>query len=48
MALQTYFRATTNFTYDTRVAPSRSDDAVWDFLQSTQRVLRPVRHRRWR
>ncbi|WP_421733351.1 transglutaminaseTgpA domain-containing protein [Cellulomonas sp.] len=36
MALQTYFRATTNFTYDTRVAPSRSDDAVWDFLQSTR------------
>ncbi|MET0789017.1 MAG: DUF3488 and transglutaminase-like domain-containing protein [Cellulomonas sp.] len=34
MALQTYFRATTNFTYDTRVAPSRSDDAVWDFVQS--------------
>jgi hypothetical protein len=34
MALQTYFRATTNFTYDIRVAPSRSDDAVWDFLQS--------------
>lgn len=36
MALQTYFRATTNFTYDTKVAPSRSDDAVWDFLQSTR------------
>ncbi|MEZ0449454.1 transglutaminase TgpA family protein [Cellulomonas sp. ICMP 17802] len=36
MALQTYFRATSNFTYDTRVAPSRSDDAVWDFLQSTR------------
>jgi transglutaminase-like putative cysteine protease len=36
MALQTYFRATTNFTYDTRVAPSRSDDTVWDFLQSTR------------
>ena len=36
MALQTYFRATTNFTYDTRVAPSRSDDAVWDFVQSTR------------
>ncbi|MBO3103104.1 transglutaminase TgpA family protein [Cellulomonas fengjieae] len=34
MALQTYFRATTNFTYDTRVAPSQSDDAVWDFVQS--------------
>lgn len=36
MALQTYFRATSNFTYDTRVAPSRSDDAVWDFLQSAR------------
>ncbi|WP_146926161.1 transglutaminase family protein [Cellulomonas xylanilytica] len=36
MALQTFFRATTNFTYDTRVAPSRSDDAVWDFMQSTR------------
>ncbi|WP_456786406.1 transglutaminase family protein [Cellulomonas sp. P5_C5] len=36
MALQTYFRATTNFTYDTRVAPSRSDDAVWDFVQSAR------------
>ncbi len=36
MALQTFFRATTNFTYDTKVAPSQSDDAVWDFLQSTR------------
>lgn len=35
MALQTYFHATTNFTYDTHVAPARTDDAVWDFLQST-------------
>jgi hypothetical protein len=35
MALQTFFHATSNFTYDTHVAPSRSDDAVWDFLQST-------------
>jgi len=34
MDLQSYFRATTNFTYDTRVAPARSTDAVWDFLQS--------------
>ena len=34
MALQTYFRATTNFTYDIRVPPSRSDDTVWNFLQS--------------
>ncbi|WP_147572853.1 transglutaminaseTgpA domain-containing protein [Cellulomonas massiliensis] len=34
MNLQTYLRSTTNFTYDTRVAPSRSGDAVWDFLQS--------------
>lgn len=34
MALQSYFRAGTNFTYDTRIAPARSEDAVWDFLQS--------------
>lgn len=34
MALQSYFRAGTNFTYDTRIAPARSQDAVWDFLQS--------------
>lgn len=34
MALQAYFRAQTNFTYDTRVAPARTQDAVWDFLQS--------------
>lgn len=36
MDLQSFFHATTNFTYDTHVAPSRSDDAVWDFLQSTR------------
>ena len=35
MALQTFFHATSNFTYDTHVAPARSDDAVWDFIQST-------------
>ena len=35
MALQTYFRSTANFTYDVRVAPARTDDAVWDFLQDT-------------
>ncbi|WP_028046945.1 DUF3488 and transglutaminase-like domain-containing protein [Cellulomonas sp. URHE0023] len=35
MDLQGFFHATSNFTYDTHVAPSRSDDAVWDFLQST-------------
>lgn len=34
MALQSYFRAGTNFTYDTRIAPARTEDAVWDFLQS--------------
>ncbi|MDC7121304.1 DUF3488 and transglutaminase-like domain-containing protein [Cellulomonas fimi] len=34
MALQSYFRAATNFTYDTRIAPARTEDAVWDFLQS--------------
>ena len=33
MALQTYLRSTTNFTYDTRVAPATTSDAVWDFLQ---------------
>ena len=36
MALQTFFRATSNFTYDTRVAPSRTNDTVWDFLRSTR------------
>ena len=35
MALQTYFRSAANFTYDARVAPAQSDDAVWDFLQDT-------------
>ncbi|WP_426595346.1 transglutaminase TgpA family protein [Cellulomonas sp. McL0617] len=35
MDLQQFFHSTANFTYDTHVAPSRSDDAVWDFLQST-------------
>jgi len=35
MDLQTYLRSTTNFTYDVRVAPAKSDDAVWDFLQDT-------------
>jgi transglutaminase-like putative cysteine protease len=33
MDLQTYLRSTANFTYDVRVAPASSDDAVWDFLQ---------------
>jgi len=33
MSLQSYLRASSNFTYDTRVAPARTDDAVWDFLQ---------------
>jgi transglutaminase-like putative cysteine protease len=34
LALQTYFRDGRNFTYDTRIAPARTDDAVWDFLDS--------------
>lgn len=34
LALQTWFRDTTRFRYDTTVAESESDDAVWDFLQS--------------
>lgn len=34
MALQQYFRSGANFTYDTKVAPATSQDAVWDFLQS--------------
>jgi len=34
MKLQAFFRSTANFEYDTRVAPARSDDAVWDFIQS--------------
>ena len=33
MALQTYLRSTANFTYDTRVPPATTTDAVWDFLQ---------------
>jgi transglutaminase-like putative cysteine protease len=33
LALQQYFRSAQNFTYDTRVAPARTGDAVWDFLQ---------------
>lgn len=36
MALQSYLRSAANFTYDTRVAPARTDDAVWDFLESRQ------------
>lgn len=36
MALQTWFRSASNFTYDTRVPPARTADAVWDFLQSRQ------------
>lgn len=34
MALQGYLRSAANFTYDTRVPPARSQDAVWDFLQN--------------
>ena len=34
MKLQAFFRSTANFEYDTRVAPARSNDAVWDFIQS--------------
>lgn len=34
MALQQYFRSGANFTYDTKVPPATSQDAVWDFLQS--------------
>lgn len=34
MALQTYLRSAVNFTYDTRIDPAQSSDAVWDFLQS--------------
>jgi len=33
MALQTFLRSTANFTYDTRVPPPTTTDAVWDFLQ---------------
>lgn len=31
--LQTWLRSTANFTYDTRVPPARTQDAVWDFLE---------------
>ncbi|MBO0900627.1 transglutaminase domain-containing protein [Cellulomonas sp. zg-ZUI22] len=31
--LQTWLRSASNFTYDTRVPPARSTDAVWDFLE---------------
>ncbi|MBO3096181.1 transglutaminase family protein [Cellulomonas dongxiuzhuiae] len=31
--LQTWLRSAANFTYDTRVPPARSTDAVWDFLE---------------
>lgn len=34
LALQTYFRDTTRFRYDTSVAEGETEDAVWDFLQS--------------
>jgi transglutaminase-like putative cysteine protease len=34
LALQTYFRDPTRFVYDTKVAPARTDDSVWDFLQN--------------
>ncbi|GAA3811408.1 DUF3488 and transglutaminase-like domain-containing protein [Cellulomonas soli] len=34
LALQTWFRSSANFAYDTRVAAARTDDAVWDFLTS--------------
>ena len=34
LALQTYFRDSSRFAYDTRVAPGLTDDAVWDFLQN--------------
>ena len=33
MALQSYLRSSVNFTYDTRVPPATTSDAVWDFLQ---------------
>ncbi|NTW39727.1 MAG: transglutaminase domain-containing protein [Cellulomonadaceae bacterium] len=35
LALQTWFRDTSRFTYDTRIPPAQTEDAVWDFL--TQR-----------
>lgn len=34
LALQDYFRSSDNFTYDTKVAPATSGDAVADFLSS--------------
>ncbi len=34
MALQGWLRSASNFTYDTRVPPARTSDAVWDFLES--------------
>lgn len=34
LALQTYFRDSTRFRYDTTVESGTTDDAVWDFLQS--------------
>ena len=33
MAIQSYLRSPANFTYDPRVPPARSGDAVWDFLR---------------
>lgn len=33
LALQTYFRDISQFTYSTEVPPGTSGDAVWDFLQ---------------
>ncbi len=33
VALQSWFRDASRFTYATDLAPARSDDAVWDFLQ---------------
>ncbi|WP_139316111.1 DUF3488 and transglutaminase-like domain-containing protein [Cellulosimicrobium sp. CUA-896] len=33
LALQTFFRDTSTFTYSTQVPPGESGDAVWDFLQ---------------
>jgi len=32
MALQTWFRNAGTFTYNTRIPPAETDDAVWDFL----------------
>ena len=33
VALQSWFRDTSRFTYSVDVPPARSDDAVWDFLE---------------